>query len=403
MKRWSACLVYALVAVPAADGAADDRAIELGARYSLHSALLNESREYWVSVPRSYKDDTYTQQKYPVLYLLDGETLFHSVSGLVRFLSDGANRSWPIPELIVVGIVNVDRTRDLSPTHSTMTLSGNESAAFEGSGGGSRFLEFLESELMPRIEADFRTTPHRTLVGHSFGGLSAVYCLLERPRLFQAYISIDPALWWDDRYVLRRIRQSPKERVPRRARMFISAAGKDVSMGPFDRRPVWDKSFAELNELMTPWTDSGFEYRLQWYPEEDHGSVPLISVHDGLRWLFREYHLNYADLYQGPEHIAAHFERVSKALGYTMSPPERMIDQYASFLLHRMGDENAAIALHQLITNIYPRSAHAHERMGDTYVASGRSADAAESYRRALSLDPDNDRLAEKAQAPIEP
>jgi predicted TPR repeat methyltransferase len=80
-----------------------------------------------------------------------------------------------------------------------------------------------------------------------------------------------------------------------------------------------------------------------------------------------------------------------------------MIDQYASFLLHQMGDENGAIALYLLNTNNYARSAHAHERMGDSYVATGRSANAVESYRRALSLEPDNDRLAEKAQAPIEP
>ena len=108
-------------------------------------------------------------------------------------------------EMIVVGITNTDRTRDLSPTHVTTTVGGGNTALqFPTSGGADKFLKFIETELIPEIEKRYRTQPYRILAGHSLGGLFAIHAMLSRPDVFQSYIAVSPALHWDNQVVVKR-------------------------------------------------------------------------------------------------------------------------------------------------------------------------------------------------------
>src|SRR6266550_9484193 len=90
--------------------------IKIGETFNLRSKILNEERPYWVYLPASYNDSTY--MRYPVLYVLDGGAHFQSASGVVQFMSSGINQNNQIPELIIVAILNTDRTRDFTSTHS---------------------------------------------------------------------------------------------------------------------------------------------------------------------------------------------------------------------------------------------------------------------------------------------
>ena len=172
-------------------------ATEIGSVDSLWSATLSEQRAYLVYTPPSYSDTTVTPQSYPVLYLLDGDAHFHSVSGLVQILGTGVNGTFAVPEMIVVAIPNTDRTRDLTPTHTTAGFDGEAAPEFENSGGNPAFFTFLQEELIPHIESRFRTMPYRVFVGHSFGGITALNALYTIPETFDAYVAIDPSLWWD--------------------------------------------------------------------------------------------------------------------------------------------------------------------------------------------------------------
>ena len=104
------------------------------------------------------------------------------------------------PEMIIVGIPNTDKSLDLTPTHVD-EMFGNTIFP-RTSGGGVNFLDFLEKELIPHIEKTYPASGYRTFVGHSFGGLAVINALVERPYLFNNYVSIDPSLWWDDRKLL---------------------------------------------------------------------------------------------------------------------------------------------------------------------------------------------------------
>ena len=118
--------------------------------YKLFSKILNEDRGLTIKLPKNYQLNN--EKRYQVLYLLDGaENLSHTFGTL-----DSLNQNNYAPELIVVGIKNTIRMRDLTPTPRKV---------FEKSGGGERFLDFIEFELIPYIDSHFRTTKFKILAG----------------------------------------------------------------------------------------------------------------------------------------------------------------------------------------------------------------------------------------------
>ena len=92
----------------------------IGKKQSLHSAVLNEERNYWIHLPSGYEQDT--TKRYPVIYLLDGDAFFHSLVGISRTFT--TVRGKYLPESIIIGVLNVNRTRDLTPTASRDGTAG---------------------------------------------------------------------------------------------------------------------------------------------------------------------------------------------------------------------------------------------------------------------------------------
>lgn len=135
----------------------------------LQSEILDEEREIVVFTPQNYQT---SNEKFPVFYLLDGEWNFHFVSSLVDKLADWGD----VPKMIVVGINNTNRNRDLTPPE--------ENSNPNSFGGGKKFLNFIIQELQPWIDQNYRTHPYSILGGHSFGGLFTVYAMMEEPGFF---------------------------------------------------------------------------------------------------------------------------------------------------------------------------------------------------------------------------
>ncbi len=178
--RWIPSLALAaLLSTPLVTSAATF--VPGGERVTLPSKVLGEERTLLVALPEGYARSA---RQYPVLYLTDGETQFAHTSATAAFLA----RNGFIPETIVVGIVNTERSRDLTPTRDPQ---------FPRSGGADRFLEFLEKELVPYVEVTWRTAPFRIFAGHSAGGNFALHALRTKPDLFQAIVAVSPWLVWD--------------------------------------------------------------------------------------------------------------------------------------------------------------------------------------------------------------
>ncbi|HLZ90033.1 MAG TPA: alpha/beta hydrolase-fold protein [Puia sp.] len=175
--------------------------IVIGKTDTVYSHILNEKRRILVRLPHDGTSPFFRGQRYPVIYLLDGDSHFPSVMGLIQQLTE-VNSNSLFPDMILVGIPNTNRQRDLTPTLAKTSPYG-DSNSVRGTGGGENFTAFIEKELIPHIDSLYPTAPYRILIGHSLGGLMVINTLINHPNLFSAYLAIDPSMWWDDRKLLK--------------------------------------------------------------------------------------------------------------------------------------------------------------------------------------------------------
>lgn len=390
------CVGFALalaLGVVSASARESGRDIKIGERFGLTSDVLDEERPYLVYLPASYDDGAHARQRYPVLYLLDGDANFHSASGVVEFMSGGVNRNLQIPEMIVVAIPNTDRTRDLTPTHTTVGFDGKDAPYLGTSGGGGAFLRFLKEELFRRIDSTYRTLPYRVLVGHSLGGLLALDAMVDAPEMFNACIAIDPSVWWDNQVLVRRAESRLAELKGLHRAVYISMANTP-GMEPRSRKAAEaaTRRLARILQAASP----NVRCSLQYFAAEDHGSVPLLSLYHGLLHVFDGYKVWIDADRQRPSDLTAHFKRQSERLGVTMLPPEATVNGMGYYLLYQVRNVDRAIEFFKLNVANYPDSPNAYDSLAEAYTAKGETALAIENYEKSLGLNPANEAAAKR-------
>jgi len=345
--------------------------INIGETSSLHSDILDEDRTLLISLPDGYEQ---SPARYPVLYLLDGRGNFHHTTGTLRTLTDAGR----LPEMIVVGITNSDRTRDLTPTPFVPDPDDedeDEEQDMATAGGADKFLDFMEQELFPHVEMSYRTAPYRVLIGHSFGGLLAVHALIDRPDSFDAYIAISPSLWWANGVVVDRAESlfSPGGKFAGKT-LYMSLADEGNDMYTYYRR------FEELLHYKAP---EGLAWQAMMMEGDDHGSTTLRSTYHGLQFVYPRWRLpRFAD---GLEDMRRHFARLSTEYGYEIELPQGRVNRMGYSLLQNEKIEEA-IAAFQFNVEHYPDSANVHDSLGDGLKEAGRLTEALASYERACEL-----------------
>lgn len=266
-----AALQVTLPARPATDAPAP---VTLGQAWTLHSEVLDESRAVNVLLPPGYDEG---DGAFPVVYLLDGavDEDFVHVAGLVRFLETYEL----MPRSILVGIANTDRTRD-------MTCPWDDDGARENAptaGGSAAFRRFLGEELVPWVQAEFRTAGPSTLIGQSLAGYLATEVFVQDPGLFDQYVIVSPSLWWNDFALVEAIAPALVAD-PDRAGFVCLVVGDE---GPDMEGPV--HAFAAALARHAP--DSlGWEF--VGLPEETHATI----LHRGL---YRAFEVLYGEAYPG--------------------------------------------------------------------------------------------------------
>jgi len=360
--------------------------LTIGVRDSLRSQTLGETRRFLVYTPPSYSDTTFAPQRYPVLYLLDGDAHFHSVTGLIQILGTGVNGTYAVPEMIVVAIPNTNRTRDMTPTKVTVGFDGKPTEAFRTSGGMANFLSFIKNELIPDIDAKYRTTPYRVFVGHSLGGITTINALFTIPETFNAYVAIDPSLWWDNAVLLKTTKERLSNADYRNKVLYLGQAN---TINPDDStaNPHFN-AMVRFNSLAQAYNKSGLRFGYKYYDDDDHGSVPLITTYDALRFIFDGYRLDLGRLLGSPALLTAHYETISTKLGAPFTPSEAIINQLGQIALSQ--DTAKAIGFFEIGTRLYPNSPRSHNRLGAIWAAKGDKGKAIGYYRRSLELNPGN-------------
>jgi predicted alpha/beta superfamily hydrolase len=228
---------------------------------SLQSDILKQNRKLSIYLPDGY--DT-AKVKFPVIYVLDGEGRCQHIVPTTRFLL-GNNK---MPGVIVVGIHNIDRNHDFLPDSTKSVPTG---------GGADNFITFFRKELIPYIDKNYKTESYKVLIGHSFGGLFAMYALLKDPDLFDSYIAMDPSFWYKDQMLVKIAKEELAKPGNWNKSVFITGReGEGLkSMGiPPVQKQLESSAPKELN------------WKLAAYPREDHGSVTFKSAYDGLRFIF---------------------------------------------------------------------------------------------------------------------
>jgi predicted alpha/beta superfamily hydrolase len=338
----------------------------------LESKVLGESRTILVRLPASYER---TARSYPVLYLTDGERQIAHLAALTDYLV----REGRMPETILVGITNTDRTRDLTPTHiEAMVAPNGQSFPMPTSGGADRFLDFISTEVIPHVEKQYRTQPYRVFAGHSFGGLFAMHTFFTRPELFHGVIAVSPTLTWDRRYLHRRAEEWVKTAPSRPATLLVSVGDEGEDL---------DREFDAMKRLLEKKAPKSLAFEAIRYPDEDHGSVVLPTHYAGLRKVFEPFRFALGDgdpkaLYS---QARAHYARASARLGFELPIPEATLNTIGYRLL-QSGHTTEAIDVFRRNVEAWPDSANVYDSLGEAQETAGYRAEALANYKRAAEI-----------------
>ncbi|WP_430408476.1 alpha/beta hydrolase-fold protein [Kordia sp.] len=367
-----------LVLSYATSSAQSKQLLNIGQSDTIYSKILKEKRTIWVQVPESAYSKTNHPNTYPVVYVLDGGVHFLSVCAVINQLSPGA-----VPEMIVVGIGNSEnRTRDLTPTK--VKEARGSSAWVKDSGGGARFTDFIENELIPYIDNKYPTANNKTFVGHSFGGLLVVNTFINRPELFNNYIAIDPSLWWDNEVLTRDITAKLASEKYKNKSLFLSIANplpadteKDINVLIKDNSINTEglRATYRFSKIVSEATNSAVNFKYTYYENEDHGTIPLISTYDGMRFLFSWYKMSgkLVDIIKNPNTTAAalttgfntRFEMLSNHLGYQVYPEEEMLNNLGyMFMSH---SPKKSLTFLKMAIKYYPKNANGYDSLSDYY------------------------------------
>jgi len=220
-----------------------------------------------------------------VVYLLDGQWDFP----LVQAVYGSQYYDGFVPSVVVVGITwsgqdaNYDSLRavDFTPTqvgHGPQT------------GGGSKFLQFIKTELIPFIESKYRVDKSdRALIGSSLGGLFALYTLFHETTLFERYVFTSPVLPWDDGVTYSYEKDFAEKKAAMPARVFMGVGAYEDTV-----------TFLNFVQLLKSRNYAGLSLEGRVLPGVGHSGTKALGYTWGLQYVFEPpvYHIDPATMEQ---------------------------------------------------------------------------------------------------------
>jgi uncharacterized protein len=358
-----------------------------GFEKNLQSELLGEKRKVWIHIPNSNDgNDNTGKERYRVIYLLDGDANFNTVVSITEFMSNAGL----CPPMIVVGVLHPARMTDLTlgTDKETPGIVGNS----------EKFMLYVEKELMPYIESNYPTAPYKIFIGHSVGGLTVVNTLIHQPNLFDAYVSLDAALWWNNQQIVTDAKMILANKNYKGKTLFIALAnrmekGMDTLLVQKDTTEGTELIRSNLEFIKEIFQNKSNQLRFKhtFYENDDHSSVRLIGEYDALRFIFDYYKLKiYNSELDDPDFkldslLVAHYNNVSEQIGYLIKPDENQVNNLGYRMLNEKQFDKAE-ALFKLNIANYTETANCYDGLGDLYLAKGDEAKAIESFKKTLSL-----------------
>lgn len=184
------------------------------------SRILRNRRDVLVCLPTGYRRSP--RQRYPVLYLQDGQNVFDaatSYAGVEWGADESAQRLTRqrlMEPIIIVAIANTgeDRIHEYAPTRGVIDSSAKRKRRSRGR--LRQYGRFLTEELKPFIDREYRTKPEAEftgLGGSSLGGLATLVLGFWFSQIFHRLAVMSPSIWWDDCAIFR-ILDAVEEKLP---------------------------------------------------------------------------------------------------------------------------------------------------------------------------------------------
>ena len=355
--------------------------IQIGETRSFHSEILDENRKLEIYLPESY---TKGEKTYPVLYLQDSYYNFTHAVGTVEYLV----LNQLIPEMIIVGILNTRRIRDLTP--ASHGLSEYHMNRLPNRGGADNYLNFMEKELKPFVEENYRAAPYNILVGHSLGGLLNTYCFFKKPNLFNAYLTISPSLWYTNNLLDKELDEVLKDHQEIDSKFYLTIANEGGTMlgNVYKLAGKFESYISENKEV-----DLKFKFETMF--EQTHGSLGLPSIFNGLQFIFEDLEYELPEnkevifakngLQEMIEEIQDHYAKLSREYGFRISDEGAMNNLGYTFF-NKEGFEDAAVKVFKLNADNHPDSFNAYSNLGAAYEKAGNIEEARKYYEKALKM-----------------
>ena len=338
--------------------------INIGYRDSLQSTILQENRPLSIYLPPSYFSKP--KQNYPVLYILDGEYNFRYVSGILELQGGIAEN---IPEMILVAISgkgSKDYTENCKPSIPGIQDSGN----------ADQVLEFIEKELIPYINTKYRTLDYKILAGHSIGGLFIINAALKKPTLFNNYIAISPALWWEDNAINKVARNIYESKSSTKANVYVSLAN-EKGMGV--------EKFLKL---------VGPEFQFKQFENENHNSVGAPTYKWALKDIFKIWKVD-KTYFDSSKEFEEYRDKVSSYYKLSLPVADGVLYNTVIYILKDKEEELAKVK--EIADNSYPNSKpYLISLLASNYIKSKNYEQARKMIVKGLNENPDSFELYEK-------
>lgn len=247
--------LFAAVTVGSAGRAVASEPIPPHESFTLESKTLKETRRINVYTPPGYTAKGST--RYPVLYMPDGgvkEDFPHVATTI-----DTAIRAGEMRPLILVGIENTERRRDMTGP----TEVDEDRKIAPRVGGSAAFRGFIRDELMPEVRRRYRVTDETGIIGESLAGLFIVETFFLQPKLFGTYIALSPSLWWNKEELVRKAGERLKAQPDLRNTLYLSSADEE-NIAP---------AAARLAETLRTNAPAGLKWKFEPRPDLRHDTI----------------------------------------------------------------------------------------------------------------------------------